>query len=396
MNDHVLVVLGTRPEAIKLGPVIQALRTGPLSVETRLCVTGQHREMVEPIFRLFDLVPDHDLHLMTPNQTLAGLTANMIERITAVLEAERPAYVVVQGDTTTALGATMASFYQRIPVAHVEAGLRTTDRNNPFPEEANRRIVDLLTDLHFAPTERARGNLLREGVNPTTVHMTGNTVIDALNHAASVPYDVSSGPLAVIPFERRVVLVTAHRRESFGRGLAAICRALKQLADDVRDIQIVYPVHMNPNVRTAVNERLAGHPRISLIPPLDYVSLIHLMRRSTIILTDSGGIQEEAPSLGVPVLVMRATTERPEAVEAGCARIVGTDSDRIVAEARTLLEDSEAHRRMAVVTNPFGDGHAGERIAAILCATLGRGGLAAGDLYAVPPPRLMDVFQRST
>ncbi len=391
MNDQVLVVLGTRPEAIKLGPVIQALRTGLRNVETRLCVTGQHREMVEPIFQLFDLVPDHDLHLMTPNQTLAGLTANLVNQITAILEAERPAYVVVQGDTTTALGATIASFYQRIPVAHVEAGLRTTDRNNPFPEEANRRIVDLLTDLHFAPTERARGNLLREGVNPSTVHMTGNTVIDALRHAASVSYDVTSGPLAVIPFERRVVLVTAHRRESFGRGLAAICRALKQLADEVSDIQIVYPVHMNPNVRTAVQERLAGHPRISLIPPLDYVSLIHLMRRSTIILTDSGGIQEEAPSFGVPVLVMRATTERPEAVEAGGARVVGTDSDRIVAEARRLLEDPEAHRRMAIVANPFGDGHAGERIAAVLSATLERGGVAAGELYAFPARRAMDV-----
>jgi UDP-N-acetylglucosamine 2-epimerase len=221
--------------------------------------------------------------------------------------------------------------------------------------------------------------------------MTGNTVIDALNHAASAPYDVSSGPLAVVPFERRVVLVTAHRRESFGRGLAAICRALKQLADEVRDIQIVYPVHMNPNVRTAVQERLADHPRISLIPPLDYVSLIQLMRRSTIILTDSGGIQEEAPSFGVPVLVMRATTERPEAVEAGCARIVGTDSDRIVAEARRLLEDPDAHRRMAIVANPFGDGHAGERIAAVLGATLGRGSLSPGDVYAFPPRPVMDV-----
>src|SRR5207249_3664448 len=236
----------------------------------------------------------------------------------------------------------------------------------PFPEEANRRMVDLLSDVHFAPTERARRNLLREGVDPFGVHVTGNTVIDALQQVVSRPYDVSSGPLAGIAFDRRIVLVTAHRRESFGKPLAGICRALRELADQIENIQIVYPVHLNPNVRDTVHAHLGGHPRIALIPPLDYASLIQLMRRSTIVLTDSGGIQEEAPSFGIPVLVLRPATERPEAVEAGCARIVGTDATRIVREARRLLEDEVAYQRMARVANPFGDGRAGERIAAVL------------------------------
>jgi UDP-N-acetylglucosamine 2-epimerase (non-hydrolysing) len=360
---RILVVVGTRPEAIKLGPVVTALRARPLDVEVRLCVTGQHREMLEPVLDLFGIVPDHDLQLMTPNQTLSGLTAAVIAGTTAILQADRPDWVVVQGDTTTAFGSSLASFYQGVRVAHVEAGLRTSDKHSPFPEEANRRMVDTLSDLHFAPTERARQNLLREGTAPETVHVTGNTVIDALRFVVARDYNFAAGPLAGIPFDRRIVMVTAHRRESFGPGLIAICSALTQLADEVDDIQIVYPVHLNPNVRDPVYERLGEHPRISLIPPLDYVSLVHLMRRSTLILTDSGGIQEEAPSLGKPVLVLRATTERPEAVEAGCARIVGTDQARIVGMARQLLQDRAAYRRMARVANPFGDGHASERIA---------------------------------
>ena len=364
--SRVLVVLGTRPEAIKLAPVISVLRARRREFEVGLCVTGQHREMLEPVLELFRIVPDHDLQLMMPNQKLSGLTAAVITGTTAILEAQRPDWVIVQGDTTTAFGASLAAFYQRVPVAHVEAGLRTSDIHSPFPEEANRRMTDVVSDLHFAPTERARLNLLHEGADPATVHVTGNTVIDALQHVASRDYDVAAGPLAGIPFELRIVLVTAHRRESFGPGMLSICRALRQLADELTDIQIVYPVHLNPNVRDVVHERLSGHPRISLIPPLDYASLVQLMRRSTLILTDSGGIQEEAPALGKPVLVLRAATERPEAVEAGCARIVGTDSTRIVDEARHLLADAAAYERMAHVVNPFGDGHASERIADLL------------------------------
>jgi len=383
---RVLVVIGTRPEAIKLAPVVHALRTGPEKLETKVCVTGQHREMLEPVLRLFELEPDHDLQLMTPNQTLAGLTSSLIMSLSATIKQERPDWVVVQGDTTTALGAGLAAFYEGAHIAHVEAGLRTDEKRCPFPEEANRRMVDLLSDVHFAPTERARRNLLREGVDPFGVHVTGNTVIDALQQVVSRPYDVSSGPLAGIAFDRRIVLVTAHRRESFGKPLAGICRALRELADQIENIQIVYPVHLNPNVRDTVHAHLGGHPRIALIPPLDYASLIQLMRRSTIVLTDSGGIQEEAPSFGIPVLVLRPATERPEAVEAGCARIVGTDATRIVREARRLLEDEVAYQRMARVANPFGDGRAGERIAAVLHSEMRGESVARSPQLAFVPP----------
>jgi UDP-N-acetylglucosamine 2-epimerase (non-hydrolysing) len=365
---RILLVLGTRPEAIKLGPLVNVLRTRGDATEVRVCVTGQHREMLAPVLELFGIVPDHDLRLMTPNQDLAALTAAILQGVARVIEAERPDWVVVQGDTTTAFGAALAAFYRGVRVAHVEAGLRTSDRRCPFPEEANRRIVDGLSDLHFAPTERARQNLLREGTDPATVQVTGNTVIDALSQVLARDDRADHPALAEIPAGRRIVLVTAHRRESFGPGMIAICRALRRLADEVRDVQIVYPVHLNPNVRDPVYAELSAHPRISLIPPLDYASLIHLMRRSTLILTDSGGIQEEAPSLGKPVLVLRAATERPEAVEAGCARIVGTDPDVILREARRLLEDAEAYERMARIANPFGDGHASERIALALLA----------------------------
>jgi UDP-N-acetylglucosamine 2-epimerase (non-hydrolysing) len=385
---RVLVVLGTRPEAIKLSPLISVLRARRSDFDVRLCISGQHREMLDPVLELFRIVPDHDLKLMMPNQRLSDLTAAVIAGTTAVMEAQRPDWVVVQGDTTTAFGASLAAFYQRVPVAHVEAGLRTSDIHSPFPEEANRRMVDVMSDLHLAPTERARLNLLREGADPATVHVTGNTVIDALRHVVSRDYDVTSGPLAGIPFERRIVLVTAHRRESFGPGMLSICRALRQLADELTDVQIVYPVHLNPNVRDVVHEQLGGHPRISLIPPLDYASLVQLMRRSTLILTDSGGIQEEAPALGKPVLVLRAATERPEAVEAGCARIVGTDSVRIVDETKHLLGDAAAYERMARVVNPFGDGNASERIADLL------GWAALVDLVNVPRSQPLALEER--
>jgi UDP-N-acetylglucosamine 2-epimerase (non-hydrolysing) len=360
MMPRALVVIGTRPEAIKLAPVIRAARAA--AIDTQVCVTGQHREMLRPILELFDIAPEHDLDLMTPGQTLPRITSAILERTTDVIEACDPSWVIVQGDTTTALAASLASFYGGVPVAHVEAGLRTNDKRQPFPEEANRRIVDDLADLHFAPTERARANLLREGRTPTTVRVTGNTGIDALKYAVSLDYETAGGPLAALPRDRRIVLVTAHRRESFGAGILAICRAVERLVREVDDIQIVYPVHLNPNVRNVVRELLSANERISLLPPLDYMSLVQLMRASTLILTDSGGIQEEAPSLGRPVLVLRDVTERPEAVEAGCARLVGTNESRIVLEARRLLEDEAAYRRMAHVANPFGDGHASERI----------------------------------
>ncbi len=363
---RILLVLGTRPEGIKLGPLVDVLRTYTDAAEVRVCVTGQHREMLAPVLDLFGIVPDHDLRLMTPNQDLASLTGAILQGVARVIDAERPDWVVVQGDTTTAFGAGLAAFYRGARVAHVEAGLRTSDRRCPFPEEMNRRIVDGLSDLHFAPTERARQNLLREGADPSTVYVTGNTVIDALGYVLARDDGTDLATLSEIPADRRIVLVTAHRRESFGPGMLAICRALRRLADEIDDVQIVYPVHLNPNVRDPVHAELSAHPRISLIPPLDYASLIRLMRRSTLILTDSGGIQEEAPSLGKPVLVLRAATERPEAVEAGCARIVGTDTEVILREARHLLEDHEAYQQMARIANPFGDGHASERIARAL------------------------------
>lgn len=368
----VLVVFGTRPEAIKLAPVITELRRYP-DVTTRVCVTGQHREMVQPILELFDVCPDIDLALMTPDQSLSSLTACALTRLEEVIAATAPHWVLLQGDTTSAMSAALAAFYRRVPVAHVEAGLRTHDLARPFPEEANRRIADALATVHFAPTELARRNLLREGVDNSTIYVTGNTVVDALLAVGNLPAQPSAGPLACVPLNRRIVLVTAHRRESFGPGLRDICHAVRAIADTLRDVHCVYPVHLNPNVQEPARAILAGHERISLIPPLDYVALVHLMRRATLILTDSGGLQEEAPTFGKPVLVLREVTERPEAVQAGCARIVGTDRRVIVSAALELLTDRSAYERMAQIANPFGDGHASERIVRVL-----RGGPVVG------------------
>jgi UDP-N-acetylglucosamine 2-epimerase (non-hydrolysing) len=361
----VLVVLGTRPEAIKLAPVITELRRHH-DVTTHVCATGQHKEMVQPILEVFDVRPDRDLALMTPDQRLSVLTAEALMRVEEVIAATAPDWVVLQGDTTTALAAALAAFYQRVPVAHVEAGLRTQDLARPFPEEGNRRIADALATVHFAPTELARHNLLREGVKEATIHVTGNTVVDALLAVGRLPEEIAGGPLADLPTDRRIVLLTAHRRESFGAGLREVYAAVRELADSLPDVQVVYPVHLNPNVQEPARAILGAHPRIALIPPLDYVSLVHLMRRATLILTDSGGIQEEAPTFGKPVLVLREVTERPEAVQAGCARIVGTDRQVIVSAARELLTDRAAYDHMAHVANPFGDGHASERIVRVL------------------------------
>jgi UDP-N-acetylglucosamine 2-epimerase (non-hydrolysing) len=362
----VLVVLGTRPEAIKLAPVISALRERSRGMVVRVCATGQHKEMVAPVLALFRIEPDYDLALMAPDQTLGGFTASALVGMQAVLADAKPDWVVVQGDTTTAMAASLAAFYLGLNIAHVEAGLRTADKRHPFPEEVNRRFVDVVADLFFASTVGARDNLLREGAEPTAVHVTGNTVVDALMDVMRMPYDLSRGQLRQIPQGRRIVMVTAHRRESFGDGLRNICTAVRRLADERTDVQLVYPVHLNPRVREVVIPTLGGHERISLLDPLDYQSTVQLMSRSTLILTDSGGIQEEAPSLSKPVLVLRDVTERPEAVKAGCAMLVGTDPETIVRETHRLLEDEAAYASMTSVENPFGDGFASQRIANLI------------------------------
>lgn len=376
----VLVVLGTRPEAIKLAPVITELRRHR-DVTTHVCVTGQHREMVQPILELFDVRPDVDLALMTPDQRLSSLTAAALTRIEEVVVSMSPDWVVLQGDTTSAMSAALAAFYRRVPVAHVEAGLRTHDLARPFPEEGNRLIADALATVHFAPTELARRNLLREGADDSTIYVTGNTVVDALLTVGSLPENGFGGPLACLPANRRIILLTAHRRESFGKGLRDVCQAVREIVDAVPDVECVYPVHLNPNVQESARAILAGHERISLIPPLDYVSLVHLIRRSTLILTDSGGLQEEAPTFGKPVLVLRDVTERPEAVQAGCARIVGTNRRLIVSAALELLTDRSAYDRMAKIANPFGDGHASKRIVRVLRNwSVAGGGPCSADL----------------
>ncbi|MGH9805303.1 MAG: non-hydrolyzing UDP-N-acetylglucosamine 2-epimerase [Candidatus Acidiferrales bacterium] len=368
MPLKVLSIFGTRPEAIKLAPVIKALRARPQEFTSRVCVTGQHRELLDQVLRLFDIRPEHDLAVMQPDQSLFASTARILTALEPVLAAEQPDWVVVQGDTTTAFAASLAAFYARVPVAHVEAGLRSRDLTQPFPEEANRRLADALTMLFFAPTEAARQNLLGEGVPDARIRVTGNTVIDALLDVAARPYDFSKGPLASLPLNadgsrRRIILVTAHRRESFGEPLRALCGAIRAVAERFPDAQVVYPVHLNPNVQRPVRELLGGFNNISLLEPLDYEPFVHLMKRATLILTDSGGLQEEAPSLGVPVLVMREVTERPEGVAAGAARVVGTDPAKILAAAAAeLLDSPDSRARMSVVRNPYGDGMASQRI----------------------------------
>lgn len=361
----VLVVLGTRPEAIKLAPVILELRRRP-GVSCRVCATAQHREMLDQALRLFGIVPDHDLGIMTENQSPAQVAAAVLAGLEPILTAERPDWVLVQGDTTTVAAAALGAFYAGVRVGHVEAGLRTGDRRRPFPEEINRRVAGVTADLHFAPTERARQNLLAEGVDPQAVIVTGNPVIDALRWVVAQPPPAEASRLlagAEVERGRRLLLVTAHRRESFGDGIANICLALRQIAQTFRDVVVVYPVHPNPNVREPVHRLLDGVPNILLTPPLDYAVLVHLMARAFLVLTDSGGIQEEAPGLGKPVLVLREVTERPEAVEAGAARLVGTDPEAIVRVASRLLTDPDEYRRMARPVSPYGDGLAAVRIA---------------------------------
>jgi len=371
----IAVIVGTRPEAIKMSPVVRALKSEP-RVRCLVCVTGQHREMVDPILEAFEIEPDASLHVMERNQSLAALTSRAVLGVDKYLRDEQPDLVLVQGDTTTVLSATLAAFYLRIPVGHVEAGLRTGTLTAPWPEEANRVLTARLVSRHFAPTDAARANLLREGVPESSITVTGNTVVDALLlavqhvHRNPAQIDTALGSyrelLDVFRTAARVVLITGHRRENFGAGLENICIAIRDLALQFSDVHFVYPVHLNPNVRHTVAEVLGGPGgtlrNVHLIEPVSYVPFVALMERSTLILTDSGGIQEEAPTLGKPVLVMREATERPEAIAAGTSRLVGTDSVKIIENVRQLLSDESAYRLMAVARNPFGDGKASERI----------------------------------
>jgi UDP-N-acetylglucosamine 2-epimerase (non-hydrolysing) len=370
IGDHakrVLVVVGTRPEAIKMAPVVQNL-TGCEGLELRLCVTAQHRSMLDEVLRVFEMKPDYDLDIMRPGQTVSGVASTVLRELDPILEEWRPDWLLVQGDTTTTMAASLAAFHRRISVGHVEAGLRTHDLMNPWPEEANRRITSIVTRRHYCPTERARLSLLAEGVSDSNILVTGNPVVDALQMAVAAldrlprMKDDLSRRFNGVGDNKRMILVTGHRRESFGEGFQQICRALAKLGER-EDVQIVYPVHLNPNVQEPVFATLGDRARIKLIEPLDYLTFVWLMQRCFFILTDSGGVQEEAPALGKPVLVMRETTERPEAIDAGSARLVGTKADKIVAECEMLLDQPHHHKAMASVRNPFGDGQAGHRIA---------------------------------
>jgi len=369
----ILLIFGTRPEAIKLCPVVHGLRRNPACFEVKVCVTAQHREMLDQVLEAFEVTPDHDLDLMLPGQTLFQSTSRILGGLEQVLKAERPDMVIVQGDTTTTLCGALAGFYSGVPVAHVEAGLRTDDMRQPFPEEMNRVLTTRLTDLHFAATEGAAENLRKESVPEEAITVTGNTGIDAVLYVRD---GLASGKLRggnwpALDATKKLIVVTAHRRESFGEGFERICRALVKIADR-GDVQLVYPVHPNPNVQDPVRRYLASHPNILLIEPQSYVPFVDLMRRAYLLITDSGGIQEEGPSLGKPILVLREKTERPEAVVAGTVKLVGTDEDRIVQEATILLENRTAYEKMARTHNPYGDGQASARIADRIHSYLGR------------------------
>lgn len=365
----VMSVFGTRPEAIKMAPVVAELQRRGGALEPVVCVTAQHREMLDQVLSVFGIEPDHDLDLMCPNQSLPELTSRVLLETTRVLKADRPDVVLVQGDTTTAMVAALAAFYERIPVGHVEAGLRTNDRYYPFPEEINRRLIGPIATFHFAPTERAMGALRANGVPEENLFLTGNTVVDALQ--AIVGSVQSSSGLPYPAPGHRLVLVTAHRRENFGEPMERVFSAVRRLSAQFPDVEFVYPVHPNPNVAAAARAALGSTERVRLVTPLDYVSFTHLLAKCHLVLTDSGGVQEEAPALGKPALVLRNETERPEGVEAGVALLVGTDEERIVAEASRLLSDPAAYARMSQSRSLYGDGQAARRIVDILGERLG-------------------------
>jgi len=371
---RILVVFGTRPEAIKLFPLIHALKGHP-AFECVLCVSAQHRQMLDQVLEIAGIVPDHDLDVMQPDQTLDALTANLLTGLGKVMDAVKPHRVVVQGDTATAMTGALAAYYRKIPVDHVEAGLRSHNIYHPWPEEVNRKIIGGIASLHFAPTATAAAALIRENVDPARVHVTGNTVIDALHWVSAriqAQPALASG-LAEIEARfagKRIIGVTSHRRENFGEGMEGIASAIRQIAARP-DVAVIFPVHLNPNVRKVMNAKLAGLDNVALIEPLDYPHFARLLNIAEIMLTDSGGVQEEAPALGKPVLVMRETTERPEGVEAGTARLVGTEAAAIVTELSTLLDDSSAYEAMARAHNPFGDGHSAARIVELLAHEIG-------------------------
>jgi UDP-N-acetylglucosamine 2-epimerase (non-hydrolysing) len=358
----VLSVFGTRPEAVKMAPIVRLLQQTP-GIESRVCVTAQHRQMLDQVLELFQIKPDYDLDLMRDNQSLASISASIFTHLDPVLADFQPDWVLVVGDTTTVVTTSQLAFYRRIKIGHVEAGLRTHNKWHPFPEEINRRIATVIADLHFAPTTWSQGNLLHEGVDEKTIMVTGNPVIDALNFVIkqAEPQEITNLISQMNLETRKLILITAHRRENFGQPLENICYAIKEFASR-EDVEIVYPVHLNPKVQEPVNRILKSTPHVTLLPPLDYLPMVHLMKHAKIILTDSGGLQEEAPSLGVPVLVLRETTERPEGVEAGTLKLVGTETGQIVREAMRLLDDPLAYAEMARAANPYGDGHAAERI----------------------------------
>jgi UDP-N-acetylglucosamine 2-epimerase (non-hydrolysing) len=368
-RQKVIVVFGTRPEAIKMFPVVHALRAMP-GIEARVCVTAQHRALLDQVLDLAGIVPDIDLDIMLPDQTLDSLTARLITALGAAFDAEKPDRVLVHGDTLTTMVASLAAYYRKIPVGHIEAGLRSGDIHHPWPEEVNRRVVACIADMNFAPTDAAANALRAESREEASIHVTGNTVIDALlatqariRETPSLAADI--GPIVARFAGKRIIAVTSHRRENFGEGMANIAGAIRDIAAR-DDVAVIFPVHPNPNVRKVMDDALAGLDNVAMIEPLDYPNFVGLLDACEIVLTDSGGVQEEAPSLGKPVLVMRETTERPEGVEAGTAKLVGTDRARIVAEIFTLLDDKEAYSAMARAHNPFGDGQAASRIARII------------------------------
>jgi UDP-N-acetylglucosamine 2-epimerase (non-hydrolysing) len=373
----ILSVLGTRPEAVKMAPIIKLLEQTP-GIESRVCNTAQHRQMIDQVLNLFKIQPYYDLNLMREGQTLAQIGAGIFSLLDPILAEFNPDWVLAVGDTTTVVTTSLLAFYRRIKFGHIEAGLRTHNKWHPFPEEINRRLATVTADLHFAPTSWSQGNLLREGIEADKIFVTGNPVIDALNYVAQQeePKEITDllEKLGVAdratdrPTTKQLILVTAHRRENFGAGMENICSALEELAQH-EEVEIIYPVHLNPNVQEPVNRILKGVEHVTLLPPQDYLPMVHLMKRATLILTDSGGIQEEAPSFGIPVLVMRETTERPEGVDAGILKLVGTETSHIVQEAKRLLDDPAEYAKMARAANPYGDGHAAERIIQALLNT---------------------------
>ncbi|GAB6169219.1 UDP-N-acetylglucosamine 2-epimerase (non-hydrolyzing) [Clostridium carnis] len=362
-KKKIITIFGTRPEAIKMAPLVKELEKRE-GIESKVCVTAQHREMLDQVLEYFDITPDFDLNIMKSKQTLTGITNKVLEGLEEVFLNEKPDMILVHGDTTTTFSGALAAFYQQIKVGHVEAGLRTFDKYFPFPEEMNRKLTGALADLHFAPTKGSKQNLLREGVNEEDVYITGNTVIDAMLHTVKEDYIFENKELNKIDFNnKKVIMITAHRRENWGVGIENICEALNRIVDENENVELVYLVHLNPVVKDVVNEKLGNKERVHLLPPLDTKETHNLMNKAFMVMTDSGGLQEEAPHLGKPVLVLRDVTERPEAVEYGTVKLVGTDIEKIVEEANTLLNNNEAYTIMSKAVNPYGDGLASKRIA---------------------------------